>query len=222
MTCFSCNWSTLWPLPTSHFGSAHGFFLLFVHSKSYGKQLFSMGYQCRIYYLNNLPKIDLFFFSYILRGPSCFVKPKRMGTVVPLFSAVFGLSLLKASTLNQVKRSLLICIELCFAWALSVPRPSLGTPSLWCPHLPSPSHAGPSWAPTPRQRQMARVSVWTTVPPGALALGKGGRLFSGSCSMWALTPWGGHVPPGKARGDLSVISGFGIPPVWQDGVGAPG
>lgn len=40
--------------------------------------------------------------------------------------------------------------------------------------------------------------------------------------MWALTPWGGHVPPGKARGDLSVISGFDIPTVWQDGVGAPG
>lgn len=125
--------STLWPVPKSHLGSVHGFFLLFILSKSYGKQLFSMGYQCRTYCLNNLLKIDLF--SYILRSPIWFGKPKRAGADVPLFSALFDLSL-KVLTLNQVRRSLFVSIKFCFPWALLAHRLSLDTPSLGCPQDP--------------------------------------------------------------------------------------
>lgn len=140
-----------------------------------------------------------------------------MGSVDPLFSAVFDLSLLKVSTLNQVKHSLFMCIKLCFPWALSVPRPRLDTPSLWCPHLFLLLTLTPAWGSRPNTKAGGEVASADAASSGAVALGTGWQAFSGDCSMWAFTPSGRHMFLGS---DCPVIF-LGIPMVWPDSVGAP-
>lgn len=142
-----------------------------------------------------------------------------MAPFVPLFSTVFDLSPLKVATLNQVKHSLFICIKLYFPWALSVPRTKLGHPipvvSLSLSYFSHWSQLG-SHPKTEAGSEGVCADCCLSWGSGPW---KGGRAFSGSCSIWARTPWGGHVPLGKARSGLSVILWLGHPSglAWQRG-----
>jgi len=137
-----------------------------------------------------------------------------MGSVVTLFSAVFDLSLLKGSTLSQVKYSVFICIKLCFPRVVSVPRPSLDTLSLQCPRPSPTSHAGPSWAPTLRWRLVVKVSQRIAASLGAAALGKGARHFWGA-ALHGCSPRGVDTGLwGKPGVPSPSSSGWGNPMAW--------
>lgn len=96
-----------------------------------------------------------------------------MGSLTLLFSDVFDLSLLEVLTLNQLKRSLCLCICQCpgKAWT---PHPSGVSISLLTLVQLS-SHP---------KIEAGRVSVQGTAFPGQWSM-EGGRewAFSGSCSM---------------------------------------
>lgn len=137
-----------------------------------------------------------------------FVKPKRMGSLFPLFSDVFDLPLLQVLTPSQLKRSLCMCIS----W--SGPRESLDTPSLWCLHFSPTFHTAPAGLP-PQDWGRWGVSVQGSAFPFALAFGKRDRV---TIFRELLHVGSGQLPPGKAR-PLSS-SGLGIPVVWHDSMGA--
>lgn len=119
-----------------------------------------------------------------------------MRSLVPLFSDVFGLSLLKVLTPSQLKHSLCMC-SWWFSWAVAVPREGLDTPSQWCLHLSPASHTGPAELP-PQDCGREGLFVGHCLS-WAVALGKRERM---TIFLQLLHVGGGWRPPGKARNGL--------------------